>query len=43
MKKLRDGLLQEPGLNSISPDFDRTKFLMKKQCKTTDISKKLHK
>ena len=43
MAKLRAGLLQGPGLNSTSPDFDRRKYLINKQCKTTNISKKLHK
>ena len=43
MVKLRAGLLKGPGLNSISPDFDRRNYLINKQCKTTNISKKLHK
>ena len=41
-QNLRAELLRGPGLDSISPDFNKIKFLMYKQCKTTDISKKLH-
>ena len=41
-QNLRAELLRVPGLDSISPDFNKIKFLMYKQCKTNDISKKLH-
>ena len=42
MAKLRAKLLREPGLDSISSDFNKIKLLMYKQCKTNDIIEKLH-
>ena len=37
-QNLRADLLRGPVLDSISPDFNKRKFWMYKQCKTTNIS-----
>ena len=42
MQNLRVKLLRGPRWDSLSPDFNKRKYLMYRQCKTTDIIKKLH-
>ena len=41
-KSLRAELLRDPVLDYISPNFNKRTFLMYKQWKTIDNSKKLH-
>ena len=41
-QNLRAELLPGPGVDLVSPNFNSWTFLMYKQCKITDISKKLH-
>ena len=41
-KSLRAELLRDPVLDLISPNFNERTFLMYKQCKAIDNSKKLH-
>lgn len=41
-KNLRAKILRGPGFDSIYPDFNKRNFLMYKQYKAVDNSKKLH-